>query len=50
MAFEHILNTVDQGVATITLNRPDVLNSLYRIRAARSSCRGSSAWRARRRS
>jgi len=27
MAFEHILYEVDQGVAAITLNRPDVLNS-----------------------
>ena len=30
MAFEHILYEVDQGVAVITLNRPDVLNSFNR--------------------
>src|SRR5688500_1782430 len=30
MAFEHILYEVDQGVGTITLNRPDVLNSFNR--------------------
>jgi 2-(1,2-epoxy-1,2-dihydrophenyl)acetyl-CoA isomerase len=30
MAFEHILYEVDQGVGAITLNRPDVLNSITR--------------------
>ena len=30
MPFEHILYDTDQGVAKITLNRPDVLNSLNR--------------------
>ena len=34
MAYEHILSVVDQGVAVITLNRPDVLNSLNRIMAS----------------
>lgn len=33
MAFEHILSEVDQGVAVITLNRPDVLNSFNRTMA-----------------
>jgi 2-(1,2-epoxy-1,2-dihydrophenyl)acetyl-CoA isomerase len=33
MAFEHILSVVDQGVAVITLNRPDVLNSFNRTMA-----------------
>src|SRR5687768_18443410 len=33
MAFEHILYEVDQGVAAITLNRPDVLNSFNRAMA-----------------
>ena len=33
MAFEHILYEVDQGVAAITLNRPDVLNSINRAMA-----------------
>ena len=33
MAFEHILSEVDQGVAIITLNRPDVLNSFNRTMA-----------------
>jgi 3-hydroxybutyryl-CoA dehydrogenase len=30
MAFEHILYEIEQGVAVITLNRPDVLNSFNR--------------------
>ncbi len=34
MAYEHILSAVDQGVAVITLNRPEVLNSLNRIMAS----------------
>ena len=34
MPFEHILYQVDQGVAVITLNRPDVLNSFNRAMAA----------------
>jgi len=34
MAFEHILYDTDQGVARITLNRPDVLNSINRAMAA----------------
>ena len=33
MAFEHILFEIDQGVAEITLNRPDVLNSFNRAMA-----------------
>jgi 2-(1,2-epoxy-1,2-dihydrophenyl)acetyl-CoA isomerase len=33
MAFEHIQSEVDQGVAVITLNRPDVLNSFNRLMA-----------------
>ena len=33
MPFEHILYEVDQGVASITLNRPDVLNSFNRAMA-----------------
>ena len=33
MPFEHILYEVDQGVAAITLNRPDVLNSFNRAMA-----------------
>src|SRR5690348_13011169 len=33
MAFEYILSEVDQGVAVITLNRPDVLNSINRMMA-----------------
>lgn len=34
MAYEHILYDTDQGVARITLNRPDVLNSINRAMAA----------------
>jgi len=34
MAFEHILYEVEQGVACITLNRPDVLNSFNRAMAS----------------
>ena len=34
MAFEHILYDTDQGVARITLNRPEVLNSFNRTMAA----------------
>jgi 2-(1,2-epoxy-1,2-dihydrophenyl)acetyl-CoA isomerase len=34
MVFEHILYDVDQGVATITFNRPDVLNSINRAMAS----------------
>ena len=30
MTFEHITSSTEQGVATITLNRPDVLNSFNR--------------------
>jgi 2-(1,2-epoxy-1,2-dihydrophenyl)acetyl-CoA isomerase len=33
MPYEHILYTVEQGVATITLNRPEVLNSFNRAMA-----------------
>jgi 2-(1,2-epoxy-1,2-dihydrophenyl)acetyl-CoA isomerase len=33
MAFEHILSEVEQGVAVITFNRPDVLNSFNRTMA-----------------
>jgi 2-(1,2-epoxy-1,2-dihydrophenyl)acetyl-CoA isomerase len=34
MVFEHILYDVNQGVATITFNRPDVLNSINRAMAS----------------
>lgn len=34
MAFEHILYEVDQGVAAITFNRPDVLNAFNRAMAS----------------
>ena len=34
MAFEHILYETDKGVGRITLNRPDVLNSINRSMAA----------------
>jgi len=34
MAFEHILYDTDQGVAKITFNRPDVLNSFNRAMAS----------------
>jgi 2-(1,2-epoxy-1,2-dihydrophenyl)acetyl-CoA isomerase len=34
MPFEHLLTELDQGVATLTLNRPEVLNSFNRLMAA----------------
>ena len=51
MAFEHILSEVDQGVAIITLNRPDVLNSFNRtmaveVRQALSTAAGDAKVRA----
>ena len=33
MAYEHILFEIEQGVARVTLNRPDVLNSFNRVMA-----------------